>query len=377
MADQHKHPHEEAPHSHGTGPDDHAPHEHHDAPAKRPEADHHEGGGHPHDEGHGHPHGKDGGHRDTEGHGHTHGSVDASILTSERGIWAIRWSFVALFFTALIQIYVYFRSGSVGLLADTIHNFSDAATAVPLWIAFTLARRRPSPRFPYGLGRVEDLAGVSIVFVILFSAVAAGYESIHRFFHPVVVTHLYAVMVASVVGFFGNEIAASIRIRVGKEIESAALVADGHHARVDGFASLAVLFGALGVKLGYPLADPIVGILITIIIAKVVWDAMTAVFTRMLDGVDPSLIPQLTGIARATPGVVEVGEVRARWLGHRLMAEVTFGVPPEITIEQGHEIAKNVQAAIQAKLPHVEAVSVHVDPADELGAQHHHSKDHR
>jgi len=288
-------------------------------------------------------------------------------------MWAIRWSFVVLFFTALIQIYVYYRSLSVGLLADTIHNFSDAATAVPLWIAFTLSRRRPSNRFPYGLGRVEDLAGVSIVFVILFSAVAAGYESIHRFFHPVTVDHLYAVMSASVVGFLGNEIAAIIRIRVGKEIESAALIADGHHARVDGIASLAVLFGALGVKLGYPLADPIVGILITLIICKVVWDSVISIFTRMLDGVDPALIPQLTDIARKTEGVDEVGEVRARWLGHRLMAEVTFGVPSTLTVENGHEIAKRVQANIQDALPHVAGVTVHVDPSGELGEKHHHA----
>ncbi|HEY8711581.1 MAG TPA: cation diffusion facilitator family transporter [Thermoanaerobaculia bacterium] len=311
-------------------------------------------------------------HAVAEGHGHSHGSVDASILTSERGIAAVRWSFVVLFFTALIQIYVYYQSRSVGLLADTIHNFSDAATAVPLWIAFTLSRSRPSNRFPYGLGRVEDLAGVTIVFVILFSAVAAGYESIHRFLHPVTVGHLYAVMFASVVGFLGNEAAAIIRIRAGKKIESAALIADGHHARVDGLASLAVLFGALGVKLGYPLADPIVGILITLIICKVVWDSVISIFTRMLDGVDPALIPQLTDIARKTEGVAEVGEVRARWLGHRLMAEVTFGVAANLTVEKGHEIAKHVQSNIQDALPHVAAVAVHVDPSGELGEEHHH-----
>lgn len=373
MANQHTPSHDDAPHSHGPDSHEHAAHEHHEAHAADAVHDHgaasqHDGDGHPHTEGTGHSH--------AEGHGHTHGAVDASILTSERGIWAIRWSFVVLFFTALIQIVVYYQSGSVGLLADTIHNFSDAATAVPLWIAFTLGRRRPSLRFPFGLGRVEDLAGVTIVFVILFSAVAAGYESVHRFFHPMLVTHLYAVMVASVVGFLGNEAAAIIRIRVGKEIESAALIADGHHARVDGFASLAVLFGVLGVKLGFPLADPIVGILITLIIAKVVWDSVIAVFTRMLDGVDPALIPQLTAITRGTAGVVDVGEIRARWLGHRLMAEVTFGVPPELTVEQGHEIAKKVQSAIQDKLPHVQSVAVHVDPADELGSEHHHEHNH-
>ena len=306
-----------------------------------------------------------------EGEGHSHGAVDASILTSARGIWAIRWSFVALFLTALIQIEVYLRSGSVGLLADTIHNFSDAATAVPLWIAFRLVRRHPSARFPYGLGRVEDLAGIAVVVVILFSGVAAGYQSIHRLFHPVVVSHLYAVMAAAVAGFVGNEVAAIIRIRVGKEIESAALIADGLHSRIDGIASLAVLFGAVGVKLGYPLADPIVGILITLIICKVVWDSAIAVFTRMLDGVEPALIPQLTDITRKTEGVGEVVDVRARWLGHRLMAEVTFGVAGSLTVENGHEVAKKVQANIQKILPHVAAVSVHVDPSGELGEAHH------
>lgn len=314
-------------------------------------------------------------HHTRAGHGHSHGSVDASILTSERGIWALRWSFVGLFVTALVQIFVFYRSRSVGLLADTIHNFGDAATAVPLWIAFTLSKRRPSNRFPYGLGRVEDLAGIAIVAIILFSGVSAGYESIHRFFHPVTVTHLYAVMTASIVGFLGNEGAAIVRIRVGKEIESAALIADGRHARIDGFASLAVLAGAVGVKLGYPVADPIVGIIITVIIGKVVWDSGIAIFSRMLDGIDPALIPRLTDLIRETEGVENVGEVRARWLGHRLIADVTVGVSPDLSVEKGHEIAAGVQTNIQEHLPHVASVTVHVDPSDKLG-EHHHHRDH-
>ncbi len=310
------------------------------------------------------------------GHGHSHGSVDASILTSERGIAALRWSFVVMFVAALIQVWVFYRSNSVGLLADTIHNFGDAGTAIPLWIAFTLSTRRPSNRFPYGLGRVEDLAGVAIVLVILFSAASAGYESVHRFFHPETVTNLVAVMFASVIGFLGNETAAVIRIRTGKEIESAALIADGQHARIDGLASLAVLFGALGVKLGYPIADTVVGVLITLIICKVVWDSGRSIFTRMLDGVEPELIPRLTEIARTTEGVAAIGAVRARWLGHRLAAEVTFSVPATFTVEKGHEIAKRVQANIQKQLPHVASVTVHVDPAGELGEEHHHNRDH-
>jgi Co/Zn/Cd efflux system component len=179
-----------------------------------------------HHDQHDHDHGSQG-----HGHGHTHGVVDPSITTSERGIWAIKWSFIGLFITAAIQIFVVYLSKSVGLLADTIHNFGDAATAIPLWVAFALARWKPSKRFTYGYGRVEDLAGVAIVLTITFGAVVAGYESIRQFMHPQPVGHLWAVMAASIVGFIGNEAVAIFRIKVGKEIQSAALVANGYHAR--------------------------------------------------------------------------------------------------------------------------------------------------
>jgi cation diffusion facilitator family transporter len=230
--------------------------------------------------------------------------VDPAILTTERGIWAVKWSLVGLMLTAVLQVVIVYISGSVALLADTIHNFGDAATAIPLWIAFLLARRKPSKRFTYGYGRVEDLAGVAIVFMILFSAVVAGYESIQRIFQPQEVKYLWAVVAASLIGFIGNEAVALFRIKVGKEIGSAALVADGYHARVDGLTSLAVLFGAVGVWLGYPLADPIVGLLITIAILKIVWDSGKSVFTRLLDGVGPQPADRgrgQAGIPRSTP----------------------------------------------------------------------------
>ncbi len=188
---------------------------------------------------------------------HRHGTVDPSILTTDRGIWALKWSLLGLLATALFQITIVWLSGSVALLADTIHNFGDAATAIPLWVAFRLARWSPSRRFTYGYGRVEDLAGVAVVLTILFSAIVAGYESIERLLHPQEVSYLVGVVVASVIGFLGNEAVAILRIKVGKEIGSAALIADGYHARVDGLTSLAVLFGAGGVWLGYPLADPL------------------------------------------------------------------------------------------------------------------------
>src|SRR5262245_41963437 len=181
------------------------------------------------------------------GHGHSHGIVDPTITTTTEGLWALKWSFVVLMATALLQVAVVIISGSVGLLADTIHNFGDAATAIPLGIAFLFARKRPNKRFTFGYGRVEDLAGVIIVLIILFSAIVAGYESIDRFLHPKEISHLWAVAMASGIGFLGNEAVAIFRIRVGRRIGSAALIADGQHARIDGWTSLAVLAGVLGV----------------------------------------------------------------------------------------------------------------------------------
>lgn len=302
---------------------------------------------------------------------HTHGAVDPSILSSERGIWAVKWSFVGLFATALFQVIVVMFSGSVALLADTIHNFGDAATAVPLWIAFSLARRKPTKRFTYGYGRVEDLAGVAIVFIILFSAVVAGYESIDRFFHPQVIRFLWAVVAASVIGFVGNEAVAQFRIKVGKEIGSAALIADGHHARVDGLTSLAVLFGALGVWLGYPLADPIVGLLITLAILRIVWESGKSVFTRMLDGVDPDVIDEIKHTVHHTAGVSDISEVRVRWIGHRLHAELNVAVNPRLSVEKGHEIAKEVRHRLLHNLQYISNATIHIDPVGASGEAHH------
>lgn len=202
--------------------------------------------------------------RKERSHAHIHGVVDPELLSTSRGLYAVKLSFAGLMATALFQIFIVWVSGSVALLADTIHNFGDAATAVPLGLAFLLSRKKPNKRFTYGYGRAEDIAGLVIVFLIFFSAAVAAYESISRFFFPQPVEFLGGVIAASIIGFLGNELVAKFRIKIGKEIGSAALVADGYHARADGFTSLSVLFGALGIWLGYPLADPLVGLLITI-----------------------------------------------------------------------------------------------------------------
>ncbi|MGH2398305.1 MAG: cation diffusion facilitator family transporter [bacterium] len=302
---------------------------------------------------------------------HHHGIIEPSVSTTARGIWAIKWSFAGLIVTALLQTLVVWISGSVALLADTIHNFGDASTAIPLWIAFMLARLRPTKRFPSGYGRAEDLAGGVIVLTILASAIVAGYESINRLLHPRPVEYLWAVVVASIIGFLGNEAVAVFRIRVGREIGSAALIADGYHARVDGWTSLAVLFGAAGVWLGYPLADPLVGLGITLAILRIVWQSARAVFTRMLDGVEPEVIDEIHHAARHVAGVREVAEVRARWIGHRLHAEVNIAIDPGLSVAEGHAIAKEVHHQLMHHLNYLAGATIHVDPVDEAGERHH------
>lgn len=323
---------------------------------------------HEHDH-HGHTHGRGIA-------GHTHGAVDPTIATSARGIWAIKWSFIGLMITALVQVIVVWMSSSIGLLADTIHNFGDAATAIPLWIAFVLVRRKPSAQFGFGYGRAEDLAGVAIVMIIAFSAVVAGYEAIQRFLHPQPVGHLWAVVGASIMGFLGNEAVAVFRIRVGKEINSAALIADGYHARVDAWTSLAVLLGALGVWLGFPLADPIVGLLISVAIARIVWQSGKVVFAHLLDGVEPRVVDEIRHAAGHTPGVEKVTDVRARWLGHRLNAELNVAVASDLLVAEGHAIAKEVRHRLSHEFPYLSSVVVHVDPAEEAGEAFHRITEH-
>ena len=323
---------------------------------------------HSHDQSHDHEH--------APGHGHTHGIVDPSITTSERGLWVLKWSFFGLAITAALQLVVVFVSGSVALLADTIHNFGDAATAIPLAIAFWFARKKPSERFTFGYGRVEDLAGVMIVLMILASALIAGYESILRLLSPQPISCLWAVVAASIVGFIGTEVVAIFRIRVGREINSAALIADGYHARIDGWTSLAVLVGAIGVWLGYPLADPIVGLLITAAIFGIVIQSGKSIFTRMLDGAEPHVIDEIRKVATQVPEVQGVTEVRARWLGHRLHAEVNIAVNPQISIAQAHAIATEVRHQLLHHLDYLSLVVIHVDPADQSGEAHHHIEQH-
>ena len=310
-------------------------------------------------------------------HSHRHTLPDPTITTTEKGSRAVLWSFAALFATAALQAVVVLFTGSIGLLADTIHNLGDAGTAIPLWVAFRLARKKPSDRFTYGYGRVEDLAGVIVVAVILASAIAAAAESIHRFVAPVPVRHLWAVAAASAVGFLGNEAVAVYRVRIGKEIGSAALEADGRHAHADALTSLAVLLGAGGVWIGYPMADPAVGLVISVIILRIVWQTGKEVFLRLLDGSDPAVAVEIRKTASAVPGVMDVSDVRVRWAGHRMYAEVNLAVEGNRSVNEGHAIAKEVRHRMLHGLRYLSDAVVHVDPADASGIKNHSIPSHR
>jgi cation diffusion facilitator family transporter len=297
--------------------------------------------------------------------------VDAALESSADGLRALRISLAALAATACAQAAVVAFSGSVALLGDTLHNAADALTAVPLGVAFLLGRRQPNRRYTYGYGRAEDLAGVAVVLMIAISSVAAGYEAIIRLLHPKPVSHLLAVAAAAALGFAGNELVARYRIRTGRRIGSAALVADGLHARTDGFTSLAVLIGVAGAAIGWNWADPAIGLAITAAIAVTGWQAAREVGRRLMDSVDPALTDTAEATLVAVPGVLGVGSVRLRWTGHRLRAECEIQVDPRSSAVAAHEVAVESEHALIHAIPRLVAAVVHADPYSADGSDYH------
>lgn len=288
--------------------------------------------------------------------------VDSALESSRRGMRALWVSLTVLAATALVQAAVVVVSGSVALLSDTLHNVADALTAVPVGIAFLLGRRPATRRFTYGYGRAEDVAGIVVVLVIAATAVAAGIESVRRLADPTDVDHLVAVALAGVVGFVGNEIAAQVRIRTGRAIGSAALVADGLHARTDALTSLAVLLSAGGAAVGWRLADPIVGLAIAAAIAAVTWGAAREVLARLMDAVDPALSDAARAAVNDTAGVTGVDSVRLRWVGHALRAEVEITVPARLTLADAHAVAHDAEARLREAVPKLRGATVHAHP---------------
>ena len=297
--------------------------------------------------------------------GHSHDmadKIDASMESNALGIKTLKITLAILLVTSVFQLAIALLSGSVGLLADTIHNFGDATTSIPLWVAFALTRRGASRRFTYGYGKTEDVAGVVIVLIIFISACVAAYESIHKLMNPVAMDNLAWVTAAAFIGFIGNEAVAMYRIRVGKLIGSAAMIADGYHARVDGFTSFAVLFGVVGSLLGYPIVDSLVGIFITISILFIVKDTAKSVWVRLIDGIEPEILAEIEHAPTHIDGVSGVHDVRARWIGHKVYAEVTIQVAPNMLVSKADELAKKVEHSLCTHVRLLGGVTVRVRP---------------
>ncbi len=355
--------HADEPHSHL---DDHD-HDHSDG------HDHDHSDGHGHDHGHSHPTGIKG-----FFYGlfvpHSHDaadSIDDALEASKEGVRALKISLFILLGTSVLQLVVVLISGSVALLADTIHNFSDALTAVPLWVAFVLGRRVATRRHTFGFGRAEDLAGLFIVAVVALSAVVAAWQSINRLLDPQPLHNLWWVLAAGVIGFVGNEAVAIYRIRVGQRIGSAALVADGVHARTDGFTSLAVVVGAIGVMLGFPLADPIVGLLISVAIIFLLWGTVRSIGGRLMDAIEPELVARAEDALSATPGVLGVTRVQLRWVGHRLQgaAEVTVA---DIALSKSESIVHEAEHRIGKALPNLDDMAIRAVTGARVSGLHSH-----
>ena len=297
---------------------------------------------------------------------HSHDSadqVDETLEANAEGRRALLVSLAILAATAVVEAVVVGLSGSVALLGDTLHNFADALTAVPLLIAFRLAGRPANKRYTYGYGRAEDLGGLFVVTMITLSSALAAFEAISRLIHPRSVSDLWFVVGAALVGFVGNEVVARLRIKVGRRIGSAALVADGLHARTDGFTSLAVLVGAAGVALGWRPADPITGLVITVAILGVLRSAVRQVGARLMDAVDPVLVEQATAAVTTVAGVVGVRELRIRWIGHTLRAEVDATVDPSLSVSEAHDIAHHAETHLLDQVRRLTAATIHTSPA--------------
>jgi cation diffusion facilitator family transporter len=299
-------------------------------------------------------------------HGHEAAdSIDSALKASRRGIRAVTLSFAALTSTALLQLIVVAATGSVALLADTIHNFADALTAIPLLLAFRLGRRPPNRRYTYGYRRAEDVAGIVVLTVIALSAVVAVWQAVDRLVDPQALENVGFLLVAGPIGFVGNEAVARYRIREGNAIGSAALVADGYHARTDGFTSLAVALGAVGVWAGFERADPIIGLVIAVAIMGVLRGAARQIYYRLMDAVDPAIVDHIETVAATTDGVHRVGSTKVRWVGHRLLADVSIVVAGDVNVRVGHGTAEEVRHHLLHDVPHLDEVHVHVDPDDE------------
>ena len=307
------------------------------------------------------------------GHSHDHGELaaDKAFTDNKLGIRVVWLALLSLGITSVLQIIIVILSGSVALFADTVHNVGDGLNSVPLLVAFYLARRVATRRYSFGFARAEDIAGIFIVLSIAFSAAVAIWESIQRFINPEPMTNLSWVAAAAVIGFIGNELVAWLQIGVGRRIGSEALVADGLHARIDGLTSLSVLLAVGGTLIGFPILDPIIGLLIGITILFIVKDATVRMWYRLMDAIEPELMEQADMVIKAQTAVREFRRLRMRWLGHRLQAEIIIAVDAHLTTAESHNVAERLRHDLFHQIPRLSEIMIHTDPWPEMPEKHH------
>ncbi len=289
------------------------------------------------------------------------GKQDA-IFNNELGIKTVKQALLLLGLTTVIQAAIFYFSGSVALLADTVHNFGDALNSIPLWIAFVLARRAATRRYSYGFGRAEDIAGLFIVLSIAFSAAYILYEAVSKLIYPQPIDFGGWVIAAAVIGFVGNEAVAVLQIRVGKQIGSEAMITDGRHARVDGLTSLAVLPAVFGSWLNIPILDPIFALLIGVAIVFITRDAIIAMWYRLMDAVDPHLMEHAEAAVRKVPVIKEINYLRMRWVGHALHLEGCLTADPEVEFANLLDLRKRVDEELVAEIPYLAEITVSITP---------------
>jgi cation diffusion facilitator family transporter len=267
--------------------------------------------------------------------------------------------------TSAIQLAVVAIGGSVALMADALHNLGDVLTSVVLWVALMATRRAADHRYTFGYQRFEDVAGLGIVLAIFASAAVATYVAVTHLVNHTVPTHLAIGMAAGGVGFAGNEIVGQVKVRQGKRIGSAALVAEGRHSRLDGLASLAAIAGLGGVMAGWDQADPAAGLLLAVVIVIVGVQAARPIVATLLDRVEPDLIHRIEDAVNGVDGVEGVHDVRARWAGRALYVMLNVSLPPQESLERAHQLCEEARHAVLHAFPEVVQVDVHADPSGE------------
>jgi cation diffusion facilitator family transporter len=263
---------------------------------------------------------------------------------------AIAVSAIGLAATGAIELALALVTGSVGLLGDAIHNLSDVSTSAVVFLGFRLSRRPATERYPYGLERAEDLAGVGIAVVIWASAAFAGYESIRKLVEHGHTAHVGAGIAGAVIGIVGNQVVARYKLITGKRIGSATLVADARHSWLDALSSAGALAGLIAVAAGQPWGDPVAGLAVTAFICHVGYEVTRDVVRRLADGIDPDVIYTAEAAAGSVPGVIHA-HARARWTGRTLRVEIEGWVDPGTTARQADDLGRQVADATAGQLP--------------------------